>query len=88
MVRQIGTKLEAIEVKNYDLAAPGRQNQLCNSLLKEISQRVDDLPPGSTQRIALDTRGRGFSSEVVEQTILKIRQSLVDVYPNIPIDIL
>lgn len=88
VVRQVGTKLEAIEVKNYDLAAPGRQNQLCNSLLKEITQRVDDLPPGSTQRIVLDTRGRGFSSELVEQTIIKIRETLIDVYPNIPIDVL
>ncbi len=88
VVRQLGAKIEAIEVKNYDLAAPGRQNQLCSSLLKEISQRVNDLPPGSAQRIVLDTRGRGFSSEVINQTIAKIRQTLMDVYPNIPIDVL
>ena len=88
VVRKIGTKLEAIEVKNYDLAAPGRQNQLCSSLLKEVSQRVDDLPPGSMQRIVLDTRGRDFSERLIEQTVTKIRQTLIDVYPDIPIDVL
>lgn len=79
--------LEAVEVKNYDLVnnLPGLKNEL----KRQIGQRVTDLPPGSTQRIALVTKGRGYSSKFVDKVVEDLQSYLFDTYGGkIPIDIL
>lgn len=86
IVRQIDGHLEAIEVKNYDLES--NVTQLCNELKRQIGQRVNDLPKGSTQRIVLDVEGRGYSANIIDDAINSIQSALRDVYPDIPIDIL
>lgn len=88
VVRMVGDKLEAIEVKNYNLESSNSRSTLYNELKRQVTSRVKNLPEGSTQRIVLDTRGRGFSDELVESVIARIHETLDDVYPNIPIDIL
>lgn len=88
VVRMVGDKLEAIEVKNYNLESSNSRSVLYNELKRQVPLRVKNLPEGSTQRIVLDTRGRGFSDELVESVIARIHETLDDVYPNIPIDIL
>ena len=88
VVRMVGDKLEAIEVKNYNLESSNSRSVLYNELKRQVTLRVKNLREGSTQRIVLDTRGRGFSDELVESVIARIHETLDDVYPNIPIDIL
>lgn len=88
VVRMVGDKLEAIEVKNYNLESSNSRSVLYNELKRQVTSRVKNLPEGSTQRIVLDTRGRGFLDELVESVIARIHETLDDVYPNIPIDIL
>lgn len=88
VVRMLGDKLEAIEVKNYNLESSNSRSVLYNELKRQVTLRVKNLREGSTQRIVLDTRGRGFSDELVESVIARIHETLDDVYPNIPIDIL
>ena len=88
VVRMVGDKLEAIEVKNYNLESSNSRSVLYNELKRQVTLRVKNLPEGSTQRIVLDTRGRGFLDELVESVIARIHETLDDVYPNIPIDIL
>lgn len=88
VVRMLGDKLEAIEVKNYNLESSNSRSVLYNELKRQVTSRVKNLPEGSTQRIVLDTRGRGFLDELVESVIARIHETLDDVYPNIPIDIL
>ena len=88
VVRMLGDKLEAIEVKNYNLESSNSRSVLYNELKRQVPLRVKNLPEGSTQRIVLDTRGRGFLDELVESVIARIHETLDDVYPNIPIDIL
>lgn len=88
VVRMVGDKLEAIEVKNYNLESSNSRSALYNELKRQVTSRVKNLPEGSTQRIVLDTRGRGFLDELVESVIARIHETLDDVYPNIPIDIL
>lgn len=88
VVRKVGDKLEAIEVKNYNLESSNSRNTLYNELKRQVTSRVKNLPEGSTQRIVLDARGRGFSDDLVNSVIARIHETLNDVYPNIPIDVL
>ena len=75
-------------MKNYNLESSNSRSVLYNELKRQVPSRVKNLPEGSTQRIVLDTRGRGFLDELVESVIARIHETLDDVYPNIPIDIL
>ena len=88
VVKKPGGAIEAIEVKNYDLASLQNRSTLYRELKRQVTARVSNLPKGATQRIVLDTRGRDFSKELVEEVVRNIRVTLSDVYPNIPIDIL
>ena len=73
----------AWEVKNYNLE--NNYNQLIYSLRDEIGRRVVDLPPGSTQEIYLDVRGRGYSKSFINEVIGKIKAALSDIYYDIPV---
>lgn len=86
IVKQVGNKLEAIEVKNYDLK--NNKSLLLKSLKKEISDRVTHMPSGTLQRIVLDVRGRGYSEAFLNSIIKEIQSELMTIYPNIPIDLL
>lgn len=88
VVRTVGNHLEAIEVKNYNLESSSSLNTLYSELEREISSRVINCPPGTTQRIVLDVRGRNFSQELISSVSETIEARLIDIYPNIPIDIL
>lgn len=88
IVRDVGNTLEAIEVKNYNLASPNSLGTLYSELKREISARVANLPAGTTQRVVLDVTGRGFSPELIEGAKQGIWETLADIYPNIPIDIM
>ena len=88
VVRMIDGQLEAIEVKNYNLANSSNRNGLYSELERQISQRVTDLPSGSLQRVVLDVRGRSFSSELINEVITEIQARCSSVYPNLPVDIM
>lgn len=86
IVRQVGNHIEAIEVKNYDLN--NNKAKLIKVLMKEISDRVNNLPSGSTQRIVLDVRGRGYDEKFLNAIAKQIQEALMKIYPNIPVDFL
>ena len=86
IVRFVDGKWEAIEVKNYDLV--NNLHGLCSTLKKEVTARRNNLPAGSKQRVVLDIRGRGYSDMQVEAAKRLIWETLQDVYPDIPIDIM
>lgn len=86
VVRTVGDHLEAIEVKDYDLV--NNSNELFRELTRQITDRVANLPHGSTQRIVLNVQGRGYTQEFVNTIIETIQTRLIDVYPNIPVDIM
>lgn len=88
VVRTVGDHLEAIEVKNYNLESSSGLSTLYSELEREISARVANCPLGTTQRIILDVRGRNFSQELISSVSETIETRLIDIYPNIPIDIL
>lgn len=86
IVRKVGGKLEAIEVKNYDLV--NNTNGLYSELEREITARAANLPEGSLQRVVLDVKGRGYDKALVEDVKQGIWSRLETVYPNIPIEIM
>ena len=86
--RQVGDHFEAIEVKNYNLNSNKSLTTLYSELERQVSARIRDLPAGSTQRIVLDTRNRGFTQEVISKVVNSIQEHLSSIYPNIPIDVI
>lgn len=86
IVRNVDGKLEAIEVKNYDLK--NNAKAMFNELEREIKARVKNLPEGSQQRVVLDVRGRGYDDALIEDVKQGIWEKLQNICPNIPIDIL
>ena len=88
VINKANGSIEAIEVKNYNLASQQSRKALCIKLKQQVTDRVENLPTGSTQRIVLDTRGRGLSKELVDEVVNDIKFELSDVYPNIPVDVL
>ena len=78
--------IEAIEVKNYNLEGAANRLTLKKELIRQISSRIENLPPGSTQRIVLNVQGRNYTKSFVDETINWISDFLFDIYPNIPID--
>jgi len=88
VVKNADGTVNAIEVKNYDLAQSTGRNTLLNELERQVTSRASNLPAGSTQEIVLDVRGREFSNELINSVITAIRNRLADVYPDIPITVL
>lgn len=88
VVHQVKNHLEAIEVKNYDLKDRDCYAVLKSVLKRQVRARIENMPEGTTQKIVLDVRGRGYSNKFLREVIQDIQQSLADVYPNIPIDIM
>lgn len=87
IVRYVGNKLEAIEVKYYNLSGADNLKALLKVLKQEIGDRNVHLPDGSIQRIVLDVTGKGYSEKYVSSVAAWLVKNLMDVYPNIPIDI-
>ena len=56
LVREINGKIEAIEVKNYNLDSYLSREHLYKELNRQVTDRVNNLPTGSTQRIVLDVQ--------------------------------
>ena len=88
LVRNVNGKLEAIEVKNYNLDLDVSREHLYEELQRQVTSRVNNLPKGSTQRIVLDVQGRNYSKSRINEVIDGIRNACKEVYPNIPIDIM
>lgn len=88
VVRKVGSHLEAIEVKYYNLESPASRYTLYSELEREVADRVVNLPANSTQRVVLDVTGRNFSSETIADVVATIQSRLFSIYgSNIPVDV-
>lgn len=88
IIREVNSGLEAIEVKNYDLINDNNLSSLGNELKRQVSERIVNLPEGSTQRIVLDVKGRNYSQSVLDNAISSIHNKLDSIYYDIPIDVM
>lgn len=88
LLRKVNGKLEAIEIKNYDLNNTSVRNNLVKHLKMQISNRVYNMPKDSLQRIVLDIHGRNYDKNMIKSLIKRIQDACHDVYPNIPVDIM
>ena len=79
--------IEAIEIKNYNLDSEIRRTALKDELKRQVSERVENLPNGSKQKIILYARGRNYSKELISNVIKDIKNSCYDFYPNIPVEV-
>ena len=76
-----------MKMQYANLESSASLNTLYSELEREVTDRVANLPAGSTQRIILDVTGRGFSEATCNVVRTNIWNLLDKVYPNIPIDI-
>lgn len=88
VVRYNNGILEAIEVKNYNLNSSTSRSTLYRELERQVTDRVANLPKGSTQRVVLDVKGRGYSDDLIQNVVNNIKARCANVYPDLPIDIL
>lgn len=88
VVKNLDGTIKAIEVKNYNLASSNSRSNLIRELKRQVSERIKNLPKGSQQEIVLDARGRGYSTKLLENVVKDISESLDDIYPNIPIEVM
>ena len=87
VVRTVGDHLEAIEVKYYKLDGAANLGVMKKELLREVGDRIANMPPGTTQRVVLDVTGRGYSKSFVEGIAASVKEWLEPIYHNIPVDI-
>ena len=88
LVRTVNGKIEAIEIKNYNLNIKESREHLIKELNRQVSSRVEHLPTGSKQRIVLDVQGRNYDKNLLDTVIKNIKESCRDIYPNLPVDIM
>lgn len=86
LVRDVNGKLEAIEVKNYNLRSKESRKNLLKELDRQITSRSINLPEGSTQRIVLDVQGRNYDKKLIRNVISDIKETCEHAYHNIPVD--
>ncbi len=83
--RKVGGYWEAIEVKNYDLAASSSAMRI--KLVEQITKRKQELPSGVRQRVLIDARGRGYTADFIKQIQKDVMADLKEIDPKIRIDI-
>ena len=87
VIEKAGNAVEAIEVKNYDLV--NNFSALKRELKRQVEDRVKNLPEGSTQRIALVTKGRDYTKEFTDNIVENLQEYLFDSYGGkIPVTVL
>ena len=88
VVKNADGSVKAIEVKNYNLEIKDNRNYLYNELKRQVTDRVNNLPKGSTQEIVLDVRGRNFSADLIDDVVNTIKSYCNSVYENIPVTVM
>ncbi len=86
ITREVDGKLEAIEVKNYNLNSKNSLYELLNKLADQVKARVDNMPPDTLQRIVLDVSGKQIASEQMESIVKAIKEKCAPFYQDIPVD--
>ena len=76
VIKNANGSVKAIEVKNWDLE--NNISGLKKELKRQINNRITNLPDGSTQEIALVTKGRGYTKEFTDQIIDELQTYLFD----------
>ena len=84
IVRKVGNKYEAIEVKRYDLE--NNMGCLKSELNRQISSRNMNLPENYSQRIAIDVRNKGYTKSFLQKVKKELNEYLDPIYKDIPID--
>ena len=87
VVRTIGNHLEAIEVKYYKLDGAANLGVMKKELIREVSDRIANMPAGTTQRVVLDVTGRGYSESLVKSVAASVKEWLEPIYHDIPVEI-
>lgn len=88
VVKNADGSIKAIEVKNYNLASSNSRSELYRELERQVTNRVNNLPSGSTQEIVLDVRGRNFSKDLIENVVTNIQSRCAPVYKDIPVTVM
>lgn len=72
VVKNADGSIKAIEVKNYNLASSKSRSELYKELKRQVTNRVNNLPPGSTQEIVLDVSNQTDERAAVSKSVGKL----------------
>ena len=62
----------AYEIKNYDLSTSKGRSSLISVVKKQVTQRMEHLPPGAKQVIVLDIRGQQVTYKTMQEITTKM----------------
>jgi hypothetical protein len=65
---------ESVEVKNYDLTNNSKISNFVNKTVKQINERIPNLPTGSKQKIEIDIRGQNIPKSVQDKIKARIKE--------------
>ncbi|MCU5271229.1 LXG domain-containing protein [Bacillus cereus] len=64
----------SLEVKNYDLSTSSKRSNLVRVIVKQVNDRVDNLPVGTKQTVIIDIRGQTVPEDALFDIVRKIRE--------------
>lgn len=86
ITRVVDGHLEAVEVKNYDLRT--NFSGMKGKLVGQVTDRVANMPAGTTQRVVVDARGQGLSELFIDNAKNDLYLTLSKIDPSIVIEFL
>lgn len=86
IITEINGEMVAVEVKRYDLV--NNFDLLDRELTRQVTSRVSNLPSGYSQRIVLNTQGRTYSQEFLDQTVKTLSDRLTAIDPTVVIEVM
>ena len=68
------TEGHSLEVKNYDLSTASKRSNLVRVIVKQVNDRVDNLPIDTKQTVIIDIRGQTVPEDALFDIVRKIRE--------------
>lgn len=86
IVRRVGNRLEAIEVKSINLIDEYGYKKSFHRIKYQVENNKNMMPKGSMQRIVIDLRGVKYDTDFLQEVRNDIKSLCRDIYPDLPID--
>ncbi|MED1512047.1 MULTISPECIES: hypothetical protein [Bacillus] len=68
------TEGHSLEVKNYDLSTSSKRSNLVRVIVKQVNDRVDNLPIDTKKTVIIDIRGQTVPEDALFDIVRKIRE--------------
>lgn len=64
----------SVEVKNYKIDTTTGRSNLANNVSKQVNERINNLPQGTSQTIIVDVRGQTYTNDILDDIVRRITE--------------